>query len=95
MFQPNFRRTFAALALTTLTSLLPLSGLQAMPLRQRQPAGEARLTERSELRELSMWGLLLDVWETLGARIDDNGRKLGARIDDNGQKLGARIDDNG
>jgi hypothetical protein len=76
MFQPKFRRTFAALALTTtLTSLLPLSGLQAMPLRQRQFGEEARATERSGPRGLSLWGLLLDVWEKLdlGARIDDNG----------------------
>ena len=95
MSHPKFRRTFAALALTALTSLLPLSGLQAMPLRQRQLGGEARVTEQREPREISVWGLVLNVLEKLGARIDDNGWKLGARIDDNGQKLGARIDDNG
>jgi len=95
MFQPKFRRTFAALALTTLTSLLPLSGLQAMPLRQRQPGGEARVVEQREPRELSFWRLLLGAWEKLGVRIDDNGFKLGVRIDDNGSKLGVRIDDNG
>lgn len=81
MFQPKLRRTFAALALTI---LLPLSGLQAMPVRQRQPGEEARVTERAELRELSLWRLLLGLWEKVGVRIDDNGLKVGLRIDGNG-----------
>ena len=93
MFQPKLSRIFAAAAFTTLT-LLPLSGLQAAPLRLRQP-GEGRAAERMEQQDVSLWRLVTSVLEKLGARIDDNGSKLGARIDDNGQKLGARIDDNG
>jgi hypothetical protein len=93
MFQPKISRTFAAAAFTALT-LLPLSGLQAAPLRAGQP-GESRVAQRFEERELSVWRFVTSVIEKLGARIDDNGSKLGARIDDNGRKLGARIDDNG
>lgn len=87
MFQPKFRRTFAAFALATLTSLLPLAGLEAMPLRQqRQQPRETQpqAAERFEQRELPVWRFLLSLWEKLGAHIDDNGLKLGAHIDDNG-----------
>ena len=93
MFQPKLSKTFAAATFTALT-LLPLSGLQAAPLRLRLPE-EGRAAERFEQREVSVWRFVTSVLEKLGARIDDNGSKLGARIDDNGQKLGARIDDNG
>ena len=93
MFQPKLSRILAATTFTVLM-LLPLSGLQAAPLRLRQP-GEGRAAERFEQQEVSVWRFVTSVLDKLGARIDDNGAKLGARIDDNGQKLGARIDDNG
>jgi hypothetical protein len=92
MFQPKLSRTLAAAALTVLT-LLPLSGLQAAPLRPRQlgEGREARTAERFEQREVSLWRLLLSVVEKLGARIDENGSKAGASFSD----VGPGIDDNG
>jgi hypothetical protein len=95
MFQPTLRRTFAAAAFTALTSLLPLSGLEAAPLGREGQPGRARAAERLEQGELSLWRILLHLTEKFGIRIDDNGNKFGMRIDDNGTKFGMRIDDNG
>lgn len=106
MFQPTVRRALTASVLALSCSLLPLTSLEAAPLRQ---AGEGSSRERLEIRGFTWAGFLADLLERAGIGTAGAGSKVieieiepgddideaGVRIDGNGLKAGVRIDGNG
>jgi hypothetical protein len=64
------RRSVSALVLLT---LLPLSGLHAAPQQGRAARKPPSALERLERQVASVWTGIVNVWEKMGPRIDDNG----------------------
>ncbi|HVS00023.1 MAG TPA: hypothetical protein VMW27_25580 [Thermoanaerobaculia bacterium] len=66
----RIRRSVSALVLFT---LLPLSGLHAAPSQGRAVRKPPSALERLERQVSSVWSGIVNVWEKMGPRIDDNG----------------------
>lgn len=71
MLSIRIRRAVSILTLAAATSILPTSGLYAAP--RNEPRNESRSERRVFNQELSLWKLLVGLWEQAGLRIDDNG----------------------
>jgi hypothetical protein len=67
MLSIRIRRVVSILILAAATSMLPTAGLHAAS------RHEQRAERRVERPRLSIWKILVGLWEQAGLRIDDNG----------------------